>query len=152
MKRPAGITIIAVLYFLGAAGYAAMLLLWLFSRDTLINLVERVSPTASLAPALLLEMAGVVTIYFLLMACFCAIAGNGIWRLQAWAWFVTIAFACISLLFDATLLLRVFSHIPAGVLALGVLRLLFLGGLVWYLGRPTVRSAFKLSRTRAEAA
>jgi hypothetical protein len=152
MKRPLGITIIAVLYFLGAAGYAAMLLLWLFFRDTLINLVERISPTASLAPALLLEMAGVVTIYFLLMACFCAIAGNGVWKLQAWSWFVTIAFVCISLVFDATLLLRVLGHLPAGVLVLGVLRLLFLGGLVWYLSRPNIRAAFKLSRNRTTAA
>src|SRR5258708_22730125 len=118
MKRPIGITIIAVTYFLGAAGYAAMLFLWIFFRDTLINLVERVSPTVSLASALLLEMAGVVSLYFLLMACFCAIAGNGIWRLQAWSWFVTIAFVFISLVFDATLLLRVIGHLPACVLVL----------------------------------
>lgn len=119
MKRPIGMTIIGVMYFLGAAGYSAMLLLWLFSRDTLINLVEKVSPTASLAPALLLQMAGVVSLYFLLMACFCGIAGNGIWRLQAWSWFVTIAFVCISLVFDATLLLRVRRHLPAHCARIG---------------------------------
>jgi hypothetical protein len=141
-----------VTYFLGAAGYAAMLFLWIFFRDNLISLVERAWPTVSLTPALLLEMAGVVSLYFLLMACFCAIAGNGIWRLQAWSWFVTIAFVCVSLVFDATLLLRVLGHLPAGVLVLGVLRLLFLGGLVWYLGRPNTRAAFRLSRTGARAA
>jgi hypothetical protein len=152
MKRPTGITIIAALYFVGAAGYAAMLLLWLVARDTLIGLVERISPTASLAPALLGEMAGVVTIYFLLMACFCATAGNGLWRLQAWSWFVTIGFVCISLVFDAILLVRIFGHIPSAVLVAGVLRLVFLGAVVWYLGKTKTRSAFGLTRSRTETA
>jgi hypothetical protein len=137
-----GISFIAVLCFCGAAGYLALLLAWLFSRDLLVNGIERISPTESLGPTLLLQMPIAVSFYFALMAAFCAVVGIGLCKLQKWSWAVTLLFVAISLVFDASLLVHLFTHLSSWLISLALLRLLFLAALLAYLCAPGTRRAF----------
>lgn len=150
-RRPFGITIIAALYFCGAAGYSAMLLTWIFSREAVVNWIERISPTESLGPILLLQMATTVSLYFLTMALFCGVVGNALWKLQKWSWIVTVIFLAFSFVFDISLLLHVRQHLSPWLMTLGMLRLAFLATLLGYLTTSSVRGAFVRSTEMASS-
>ena len=150
-RRPAGVSLIAVLYLLGAAGYASLLILWLSARNFVISFLETATPSASLGPALLLDVPGVVTAYFVVMAGFCCWVGVALWKLQRWSWFVTCAFVVFSFVFDVSLFAHMFRHLPMGLLVLGLLRFAFLMGIVVYFNKPGVRTAFGLTRAKVAA-
>jgi hypothetical protein len=148
-RRPLGISLIAVLYFCGAAGYSALLLAWLFSRDLLVNGIERFSPTEFLGPTLLLQMPMTVSFYFMVMAGFCAVVGRGLWKLQRWSWVVTLLFVAMSLSFDGSLLVHLFTHLSPWLISVAILRLLFLVALLAYLWTPGTHRAFARRRETA---
>jgi hypothetical protein len=70
-QPPVGVKLIAMLYFVGAAGYIVLLLAWLFARAPLISFIEEATPSATLGPTLLLDVPGVVTAYFVVLAALC---------------------------------------------------------------------------------
>lgn len=150
--RPTGVTIIALFYFLGSAGYTALLLAWLFARPAVIAFIEEATPSADLGPTLMLDFAGVVTAYFVVMSVFCCWVGIALWKLQRWAWFVTCAFIVLSFVLDVGLFAHMFRHLPPGLVTLGSLRLVFLLCIVGYLSRTRVRSAFGLTKSRVAKA
>ena len=150
-RRPTGVSIIAVMYLIGGAGYTALLLFWLVGRNSLISFVETATPSALLGPAVLLDVPGVVTAYFGVMAGFCCWVGIALWKLQRWSWFVTCAFAIFSFVFDVSLFVHMFRHLPIALLFLGLLRFAFLVGIVLYFGKTGVRAAFGLTRAKAAA-
>ena len=150
--RPGGITLIATLYLLGSAGYTALLLAWLLARAAVVSFIESATPSASLGPALLLSIPGVVTIYFIVMAGFCLWMGLALRRLQRWAWFVTCGFAVLTFVLDISLFIHMLRHLPAALLIAGLLRFVFLAWIVAYLNRPSVRAAFGLARARIAGA
>lgn len=150
-RRPLGVTVIAVMYLLGACGYTALLFTWLFARYSVASFIETATPSASLGPALLLDVPGIVTAYFIVMAVFCCWVGVALWKLQRWSWFVTCAFAAFSFLLDLSLFVRMSRHLPATILTLGILRFAFLVGIVVYFSRTRVRAAFGLVRAKAAA-
>ena len=84
-QRPVGVNVIAMLYFLGSAFYTVLLFGWLFARASLISFIEDATPSASLGPALLLDLPGVVTTYFVVMAVLCCWIGIALQKLQRWA-------------------------------------------------------------------
>jgi uncharacterized membrane protein (DUF2068 family) len=146
------VTIISLFYFLGSAGYTALLLAWLFARPAVIAFIEEATPSADLGPTLLLDLSGLVTTYFVAMAVFCCWVGVALWKLQRWAWFVTCAFVVLSFVLDVGLFAHMFRHLPPGLVTLGTLRLAFLVCIVAYLNRTRVRSAFGLSKSRVAKA
>lgn len=150
-RRPRGVTIIALLYLAGAIGYTALLLTWLLARASVISFIEQATPSASLGPALLENIPGIVTTYFVVMAGLCCWIGIALLKLQRWAWFVTCAFVVLTFALDFTLFLQMLRHLPVIFLAGGILRFGFLVWVVAYLSKPSVRAAFGLTRLRAAA-
>ena len=150
-RRPAGVSVIAFFYLLGAAGYSALLVAWLFSRLSLIGFIESATPSAELGPTLLLDFPGIVTTYFIVMAAFCFWVGIALWKLQRWAWFVTCAFLVLSFVLDVSLFAHMFRHLPPVLVVLGSLRLCFLILIVAYFSRTRVRNAFGLVRSNSAA-
>ena len=150
-RRPAGVTIIAWFYFLGAAGYAALLMTWLLARLSVIGFIENATPSAELGPTLLLDFPGIVTTYFIAMAIFCCWVGIALWKLQRWAWFVTCAFVALSFALDVGLFAHMFRHLPPSLVVLGTLRFCFLILILVYFSRTGVRNAFGLVRSRSAA-
>jgi hypothetical protein len=150
-RRPLGVTIIAVLYLAGSAGYTALLLTWLLARASVISFIEQATPSASLGPALLENIPGIVTTYFVVMAGLGCWIGIALLNLQRWAWVVTCAFVVLTFVLDFTLFLQMLRHLSAILLAGGILRFGFLVWVIGYLSRPNVRAAFGLARLKAAA-
>lgn len=150
-RRPLGVSVIAFFYFLGAGGYTALLMAWLFARLSVIGFIESATPSAELGPTLLLDLPGIVTAYFVVMAVFCWWVGIALWKLQRWAWFVTCAFVVLSFVLDVSLFARMFHHLPPVLLVLGILRFCFLILILAYFSRTRVRNAFGLVRSNAAA-
>ena len=153
MRRlPVGVSVIATLYFLGSAAYAVLLFGWLFARASLVSFIEEATPSASLAPALLLDVPGLVTSYFAVMAVLCCWIAIALHRLQRWAWFVSYGFAVFSFVLDIGLFAHMFHYLPMTLAVLGLLRFALLAWIVAYLSRTSIRAAFGLSRAGAARA
>lgn len=153
MKRlPVGVSIIATLYFIASAAYTALLLGWLFARASLISFIEEATPSASLAPTLLLDVPGVVTTYFIVMAVLCCWIGIALQKLQRWAWFVSYGFALFSFVLDIGLFSHMLRYLPITLAVLGLLRFALLAWIVAYLSRSSIRAVFGLSRAGAARA
>ena len=150
-RRPIGVSVIAFFYFLGAAGYTALLMAWLFARLSVIGFIENATPSAELGPTLLLDFPEIVTTYFVVMVVFCCWVGVALWKLQRWAWFVTCAFVVLSFVLDVSLFARMFRHLPPVLLVLGILRFCFLILILVYFNRTSVRNAFGLVRSNSAA-
>ena len=153
MKRlPVGVSVIATLYFIGSAVYTVLLIGWLFARASLISFIEEATPSASLAPTLLLDVPGIVTAYFIVMAVLCCWIGIALQKLQRWAWFVSYGFAVFSFVLDIGLFAHMFHYLPMTLAILGVLRFALLAWIVGYLSRTSIRAAFGLARVGAAQA
>ena len=151
-RRPFGVTFIALIYFSAAAVNIGLLLSWLFARGTLLAFVESVTPSASLGPALLEELPGIVTTYFAVMAGLCCGVGWSLWRLHRWAWFVTCGFIIMAFMLDTGLFVQMLPHLSVFLVAVGILRF---GLRVWilvYMSRRSTREGFGLVRRHATAA
>ena len=151
-RRPLGVTVIAAAYFCASSVYGALLFAWLFARNGLVSFVEDASPSASLGPALLLEIPGIVTVYFAIMATLCFCVGFSLWKLHRWSWFVTCGFAVLTFVLDAGLFAHMLRHLPLALLALGLLRFGFLVWILAYMSKTRVRAAFGLARRDVAAA
>jgi len=151
-QRPVGVNVIAMLYFLGSAFYTVLLFGWLFARASLISFIEDATPSASLGPALLLDLPGVVTTYFVVMAVLCCWIGIALQKLQRWAWFVSYGFAVFSFVLDVGLFAHMFRYLPLTLALLGLLRFGLLAWIVAYLSRTSIRAAFGLARAGAARA
>ena len=153
MKRlPVGVNVISMLYFLGSASYGVLLFGWLFARASLISFIEEATPSASLGPALLLDVPGVVTTYFVVMAVLCCWIGIALQKLQRWAWFISYGFAVFSFLLDIGLFAHMFRYLPLTLAVLGLVRFTLLAWMIAYLSRSSIRAAFGLARAGAARA
>ena len=151
-RRPFGVTIIALIYFSAAAVNIGLLLAWIFARGTLLSLVESVTPSASLGPALVEELPGIVTTYFTVMTAFCCGVGWSLWKLHRWAWFVTCAFVILAFALDTGLFVQMLPHLSVFLVTVGILRF---GLRIWilvYMSRRNTREGFGLVRRHATAA
>src|SRR5438270_3776352 len=151
-RRPIGVTVITVAYFCASAVYTSLLFAWMFGRNGRLAFIEDASPSATLGPALLEEIPGVVTAYFVVMASLCFAVGLSLWKLHRWSWFVTCGFAILTFALDAGLFTHMLRHLPIAFLALGILRFGFLVWILGYMSRTRVRAAFGLARREAAAA
>lgn len=151
-RRPLGVNMIAILYFLGSAVYTVLLFGWLFARASLISFIEEATPSASLGPALLLHVPGVVTAYFVVMAVLCCWIGIALQKLQRWSWFVSYGFAVFSFVLDVGLFAHMFRYLPVALAVLGLLRFALLAWIVAYLSRTSIRAAFGLAKAGAARA
>lgn len=148
-RRPLGVNMIALLYFLGSAAYTVLLLGWLFARASLISFIEEATPSASLGPALLLDVPGFVTAYFAVMAGLCCWIGIALQKLQRWSWFVSYGFAVLSFVLDVGLFAHMFRYLPVALAVLGLSRFALLAWIIAYLSRTSIRAAFGLTRAGA---
>jgi hypothetical protein len=151
-RLPVGVNVIAVLYFLGSGFYSLLLLGWLFARASLISFIEEATPSASLGPALLLDVPGIVTTYFVVMAALCCWIGIALQKLQRWAWFVSYGFAVFSFVLDIGLFAHMFRYLPLTLAVLGLLRFALLAWIIAYLSRTSIRAVFGLARAGAAQA
>jgi hypothetical protein len=138
MERPTGVTIIAVLYFLGAACLVLLGILSIVGGSLLSGLAHGGGPASAL-----FAMGGVVIGAILLVLAVLDLAvGIGFIKLQNWARVVAIILTGIGVLFGLLGLVTMLAHFMMFVL---VFRLIVLAIEIWilvYLFKPHVKQAF----------
>jgi len=138
MERPTGVTILAALYFIGAAFLALCGILFIVGGSMLSGLAHSGGPGSAL-----FAMGGaVVGGIFLVLAVLDLAIGIGFIKLQNWARVVAIILIGIGVLFGLLSMASMLAHFMMFVL---VVRLIILAIEIWilvYLFKPHVKQAF----------
>jgi len=142
-KRPVLVTVIALLYFVGTATYGVLAVLDLISRNTLISLLNKLSPQGAGPAPVLLKMEPLLWLYFAVMAVVVGLLGYGMWTLRNWARVITIVLTAVSLVYGLATLARLASGIDVSTLVSTLFRLGLCVLMLWYMWRPGVRAAFR---------
>jgi hypothetical protein len=153
MNRPVGVTVIAVLEFLGAAfcilvGLGAML-----GGGFLATIMSQSGAQGSMAGAGILGALGAaVGVVLLVFAALYIVVGWGMLKLKGWARIVTMIFAGLGILGALLGLATTFTHFAVIGLFWLVVRLAIAGWILWYLLQPNVSAAFQGGQTRTASA
>ena len=138
MERPTGVTVLAVLYFLGTAILGICGLLFILGGSMLSGLAQSGGPGSALFAA----GGAVIGSFFLVFALLELAIGIGFIKLQNWARVVAIVLIGIGVLFG---ILGIFSLLAHFMLFFLLFRLIVLGVQIWilmYLFKPHVKQAF----------
>lgn len=129
-ERPSGVTILAVLSYLGAAAMVLFALFAFVAGGMIMDLVGNEGPASFFVGA----GAAFVGIGALFFAAINGVIGWGLWTGRGWAWILTVVFEGIWALFGLLGLLDgdVGSLVPVAIA----------GAILWYLFRPWVRRFF----------
>ena len=139
-SRPLGVTVLAVLYFIGVATYAVLLALATFAPGHLRAVLQGLSPGGS-GPAWLLALGWALPLYFGVMALVVGALGYGMLQLKNWARLVTMLVSGLSLAGVLFSLRELVMSVPA--VAMTGLRIGLCVAWLWYLSAQGVRAAFR---------
>ena len=138
MERPTGVTIIAVLYFIGTAILGLFGLLFIVGGSMLSGLAQSGGPGSAIFAA----GGALVGAVFLVLALLELVIGIGFIKLQNWARVVAIVLTGIAVLFGVLGLFSLLAHVMVFAL---MIRLITLAIQIWilvYLFKPHVKQAF----------
>jgi hypothetical protein len=138
MERPTGVTIIAVLYFLGTAFLGLCGLLFILGGSMLSTLAKSGGPGS----ALLAAGGAVVGAIFLVFALIDLAIGIGFIKLQNWARVVAIILTGIAVLFGVIGMFSMLVHLMVFALVFRVAILVLEIWILVYLFKPDVKQAF----------
>jgi hypothetical protein len=138
MERPTGVTILAVLYFIGAAILAICGLLFIVGGSMLSGLAQSGGPGSAIFAA----GGAIVGAVFIVLALLDLAIAIGFIKLQNWARVLAIVLIGIGVLFGVIGMFGLLAHLMLFVL---VWRLILLAIQIWillYLFKPHVKQAF----------
>jgi uncharacterized membrane protein (DUF2068 family) len=152
MGRPVGVTILAILYFLGAVccvlGGIGVIAGGGFMA-TIANQAKEAGPGAA---GLIAGLGAVFGVILLIVAALYALLGWGLWKVKNWARIVTIVLLAIGIVFQLLSVLGTLAHFNLFALiwilfwtAIDVL-------IIWYLVKADVKAAFQGGQAAAASA
>ncbi len=139
MDRPTGVTVLAILDFLGALCLIGAGLLFLLGMG--IAGAGMMSQARG-GGALLAGLGAVGGVVFLVFAAISAVVGIGLWKLRNWARIITIAFAGLGVLSGLLGFLTMLLHFSLVGLLFRLVGLGINGLIIWYMLQPHVKQAF----------
>ena len=148
MNRPVGVTIIAVLQFLGAAGLVLLGIAMILGGSMIGAMLTSAMGQNSQIPGgsltgIMAGLGAVVAVVFFVFAAISALLGWGMLTLKNWARIITMVLCCIGLLFGALGLLFGLLRFSIFSLMISIIRLAINGLILWYLLQPDVKAAFE---------
>jgi len=151
MNRPTGVTVIAILDFIGAAfcllGGIGMIL----GGGFIATMLSQQGQGSAGAAGILAGLGAAAGVFIIIIGGVSALVGFGLWKLKEWARIVTIVFAGISGAFQLLGILGTLAHFNVLALMWGVFWLAIDALIIWYLLKPEVKAAFR-QRPMASAA
>lgn len=148
MARPVGVTILAILNFIGAAccllGGIAMIL----GGGVIATMMSQQGAGAS---GILAGLGAAAGVFIIIIGGVGALVGFGLWKLKEWARIVSIVLAGISGALQLLGLLGTLAHFNILAVIWGVFWLAIDALIIWYLLKPEVKAAFQ-RRPMANAA
>ncbi len=139
MQRPTGVTILAVLAFIGA-GLLVVGALFSLLGGMLVSTMgaSRMGMLAGVGAA-------VIAVFLLIAAAVDIVVGVGLWKLKNWARIITIVLTGIGLLGSVLSIISPFGHMHIFLFVFLIRRLIFAAiyaWILWYLFQPNVKQAF----------
>ncbi len=141
MDRPAGVTVLSILNFLGAGLCVVGGVLFLVGMG-LAGLGAHQSGAGAGAMGMLMGMGAVAGVVFLVFAAIAIVIGIGLWKLRNWARIVTIILDILSILLMIPGLLGTVMNFAVVPLVFQLLILAFYAWVLWYMFRAHVKQAF----------
>jgi hypothetical protein len=139
MERPTGVTILAVLYFIGTAILAiCALFFFVLGGSMLSGMAQSGGPWSTILAA----GGAVVGALFLVFALLQLALGIGFIKLQNWARVVAIVLTGIAVLFGAIGMFSLLAHVMVFALVTRVITLAIQIWILVYLFKPHVKQAF----------
>jgi hypothetical protein len=153
MGRPTGVTVIAVLYFLGAVLLVLGGIGMMVGGGFIATLISQQGGQGSGAGAGVFGALGAIAgIFFLVFAAIDFLVGWGLIKLKGWARIIAIVFAVLGALGALFGLVGVFTHFGMFIVFWTLVRLAICGWMIWYLLQPNVSAAFQGGKTGAATA
>jgi uncharacterized membrane protein (DUF2068 family) len=141
MQRPTGVTILAILAFIGA-GMLVMAALVLFAGGALVSRFANMPQAGMIAGVAGAVLAAICLAFAVLEF----VVGLGLWKLQNWARILTIVLICFALLSSVLGLLMGLTHMFGMFFFMLFFRRIVIAAIqVWiviYLLKPHVKQAF----------
>lgn len=153
MGKPVGVILIAILEFLGAAGYGLVGLLMIAGGGIMAAAMSQQQAQGAGGLATLMGALGAAAgAVFLILAVLCIVLGVGLLKLKNWARLITVVFCCIGFAFQLFGLYGVFTHFNPVSLISALIVLGINGLIIWYLMRADIKAAFMGMQARAATA
>ncbi|HTC94349.1 MAG TPA: hypothetical protein VK699_12990 [Terriglobales bacterium] len=156
MGRPVGVTILAILDFLGAVFTVLAGLGFILGGGMMAAILAHNSQLSSQLPAAVAGIIGGlgvgVGVLMFIFAAIYALVGWGMWGLKNWARIITIAFVGLWGILCALNVLLSLMHFNIFAIIWAGFWLAIYGGILWYLFQPNVVAAFAGRRTMAATA
>ncbi|HEU4413330.1 MAG TPA: DUF2127 domain-containing protein [Candidatus Angelobacter sp.] len=152
MNKPAGVIVISILYFLGAAFLALAGILFIVGGGTMAAMMSQQGQGGSGLATMMGVLGAGMGIFFLVFGAIDAFVGVGLLKLKNWARIIAIVLSAIGACFQLFGLLGSLTHFNIGSF---VITLIFLGihaTIIWYLMKPEVKAAFQAGQVRAASA
>lgn len=140
MGRPVGVTILAILQFLGAAFCLLGGIGMLVGGGAIATAISR---QAGAGAGLFAALGAGLGVAFIIAAAICALLGWGLWTLKNWARIVTIILLVIDIGFSLLGLLGTLTHFSLFALIWTLFWVALYGLIIWYLLTPPVKAAFQ---------
>lgn len=137
MQRPTGVTVLAILSFLGA-GLLVIGALVMFAGGAMLATMLR----SSMPSGILAGVTSVIAVFCLLFAALYVVTGIGLWTLKPWGRILTIILVSLSLLFSVLGLLTSMMHFMIGIVIWRIIVCGIDALILWYMFTPEVKRAF----------
>jgi hypothetical protein len=151
MGRPVGVTILAVLNFIGAAlcllGGIGMIL----GGGFIATMLSQQGQGSAGAAGVLAGLGAAAGVFIIIIGGISALLGFGLWKLKGWARIVSIVLYGISGALQLLGLLGTLAHFNVLALVWSVFWVAVDAFVIWYLLKPEVKAAFQ-SPAQARAA
>jgi hypothetical protein len=139
MERPGGVTLLAILNFLGAAAMVCVGLALVLG----LGFFGAMAGGREKGMMMLFAGLGILgAIFFFVMAVLSAAVGYGMWNLQNWARLISIAFACLGIVGGLLGMMTGIAHLHPFWMMGSIFRMAVAALIIWYLFQPHVKQAF----------
>jgi hypothetical protein len=155
MNRPTGVTVLAVLQFIGA-GFCAIAALLLMVGGTFVAAIMSRAAAGGEGSTALAGMGAAIGVaagvFCLILAALYAALGWGMWGLKNWARMVTMVLAGLGALLQVMGMMGSLMHFHVFALLWNVIWLGVNVIIIWYLMQPQVKAAFEGPQPQMRAA
>jgi uncharacterized membrane protein (DUF2068 family) len=144
MNRPTGVSVIAVLCFVGAAFCLIGGIGLIAGGGFLAKMMSQQAESAGTA-SLVASMGAAIGVVILVFAALYGFVGWGLWVLKEWARIVTIVLSALAAVLQLPGLFSTLLHFRIGAFVWVACWLAIYVVIIWYLLKPEVKSVFTAS-------
>ncbi|HEX3091140.1 MAG TPA: hypothetical protein VHW72_00880 [Candidatus Angelobacter sp.] len=153
MGRPTGVTVIAVLDFLGTGFCLLIGLGMILGGGFLASWINQQGGQGSAGAAGIMAGLGAAAgVFIIIIGGVCAVLGIGLWKVKEWGRIVNMILWGLGGLLQVLGLLGTLAHFTVLGFLWNVFWLAVDAFVVWYLLKPEVKAAFQAPQTRAASA